>query len=737
MVDTIKNVILKTVRHDTENGCVFTSKVLSDNNEITPESLNVLVPGKVQKQVDLAEGKCFLVSGNKWHDFINKWTGEVEAQIKAVKIVERKPKGRSFIQYITSSDMFPNIGEKTAKKLYDHFDSEIFKILDDKDIELLKTVKGIPLEKLLTLIDGWHEDNNGKVVEWLDAYSLPISIGFKLIKAYQQKAIEKIESDPYRLISFTSWKKVDSLARNNFKVESNDPRRLHAAVTETLFNQYINEGNTAVASEMLVTSLSKLIDENDAPEALTHVYIDGGFRRIGENLFQSRGAYIQEEYLASVIARRSVRQTEVPFANINQSIDRWESNNYKLTQEQHQAVELALTTNISVITGGAGVGKTSVLEAINYVITNTGGKAIQMALAGRAAKRLKETTGQDAMVIASFLHHFDEDKLKGVSHIIIDECSMVDLYSFVRIFRKLEFSHKVVLVGDSAQLPPVGAGKVFHYLCETSIAPLTKLTKVWRQDETTGIPMVSQSIRKGEWKRLRGYAGKKKGVSFVHADKKNVYSMVEHVFGELGGIKQNADVKIICPTNADSAWGTLGINRETSEKYLGESPLVFAGKRKGRPSETGFRLGDIVMATKNNWAKEVMNGSLGEIVEVASLDDIEYAKTNEQPMPIMFVEFDHGTVLIDEDDVKYLQWGYAITCHKAQGSQFQSVIIPIVDKWHIDRTWIYTALTRSIDQVVFIGDLDLIKKVVIASPDADNRTIGLPYHIELALKKAS
>ena len=737
MVDTIKNVIVKTVRHDSENGCVFRGQVLSENFDITKESLNVLVPGEIQEQVDLVEGKCFLVTGIKWHDYTNKWTGENETQIRAEKIVERRPQGRSFIQYIAKSDMFPNVGEKTAKRLYEHFKEDLYIILDEKNIDLLRTIGGIKEEILLSIIDGWHEDNNGKVVEWLDAYSLPMSLGFKLIKAYGQETITKLESDPYRLITFTSWNKVDSLARTSFGLAANDPRRLHAAVSETLFNQYINKGNTAVSLTVLVPSLCKIIDESDVPDALTHVYAKGGFRRIGEDLFQSRGAYIQEKYLANVIVERSVRQAEVPFVNVEHSIERWELKNYKLTLEQHQAVVQALTNNLSIITGGAGVGKTSVLEAINYVISDTGGKAIQMALAGRAAKRLDEITGKDAIVITRFLHHVDKDELKGISHIIIDESSMVDVYSFVRVFRKLEVSHKVVLVGDSAQLPPVGAGKVFHYLCDTSIASLTRLTKVWRQNETTGIPMVSQSVRKGEWKTLQSYVGKKKGVSFVHADKSNIYSKIDQVFGELGGITQTADVKIICPTNADTAWGTLGINRNVSGKYLGQCPLVFAGKGKGRPRETGFHIGDTVMATKNNWVKDVMNGSLGKIVEVASVDDIEYSKINSQPMPIMYVEFDHGMVLIDEDDINDLQWGYAITCHKAQGSQFKNVIIPIVNQRYIDRTWVYTALTRSIDQVVFVGDLDSIRKAVEASTEADNRTTGLPFHTEMALGECS
>jgi len=736
LVDIIKNVVLKKVRYTSENGCVFTGQVLSEKNDILDESLVVLVSGKIQKQVYLAEGKCFLISGNKHSDYINKWTGEIEPQVKATKIVEHRPSGRNFIHYITHSHMFPKIEEKTAKKLYSHFDNEIYKILDDKDIEQLKTINGISEDTLCSLIAGWHEDNNSKVIEWLDVYSLPISIGSKLIKAYRQKTIQKVESDPYRLIAFTTWKKVDSLARNNFKIAPDDPRRLHAAVTEVLFNHYINEGNTAVDSQKLIPSLAKIIDEQHAREALANVYKDGGFRRIGEELFQSRGAYLQEKYLAKEFVRRIISQTKRPFAGLEQSINRWESLNYKLTEEQSQAVVLSLTSNLSVITGNTGVGKTYVLEAINYVISDTGGKAIQISSVGRVAKRLKEKTGHDAVVIENFLHSFDDKKLKGISHIIIDECSMVDLYSFVRIFRKLEKTHKVVLVGDSAQLSPIGAGRIFHYLCDSKFIPFTQLTKIWKQSENTGIPMVSQLVQSGEWENLEKYNGNNKGVSFLHADKKTIYSVTEQVFGELGGITPDDDVKIICPTNSDTDWGTLGINRNISSKYLSSNAQVFFGISKGKPKATGFRIGDTVMVTKNIWSKEVVNGSLGVIVDIASLDDVELAKVNDQSMPVMYVKFDHGTLLFDSDDLSSLQWGYGITCHEAQGSLFKKVIIPVISKRNIDRTWIYSALTRSTDQVVLIGNLEIIKNTVKSLPSTYERTTGLSIHVASAFRSS-
>lgn len=731
MVKIVEDVEVKSVRYQSDNGCVFKAIILDSDGKHTDRQLNVLLTGKlVGEGFRLYQSQRFKVQARQHGDFINKRTGEVEEQIKATSIIEHQPKGENFISYITFGDTFANIGIKTATALYKYYGKDIYRILDSKDFEALLQVEELTDEKAYTLVEGWHHDKKGKLIQWLELYRLPVWLGGKLIAAYSNNAIVKLEADPYRLIAFAmTWKKIDKIATEQFGIQLNDPRRLHAVVTEVLFSAYTDNGNTALSAVVLGKSVAKLIGSDLANVALKQVYANGGFVMLNPDLYQSRGASLQEGFIANEIYSRCTTQKEMINPTIQTYLTNWQEQNYTLTDEQTQAVHYGLSRPLSIITGGAGVGKTSVLEALLHVLNHSGGQAIQMALAGRAVKRMQETTGEEAITISGFLNKLDQDRLHSATHIIIDECSMVDLYSLVRVFKRLKASQKIILVGDTAQLPPVGAGKVFHVLSDVMIVPLTRLIKIWRQDESTGIPMVSQSVREGIWNELPLYSGKNLGVSVLAAHSENILGEVERVFDELCENEFQADVKIICPTTKDSGWGTLGINRWLSEKYVGSQQEVFVSRANGEPEPTGFMVGDVVMATVNNWEKEIMNGSLGKIIRLATGQEVEEAQQASLPTPVILVAFDNSEVLLGEYDIESLQWGYAITCHKAQGSQFRRVIIPIINGRMIDRTWIYTALTRGVKQVVFVGNVDLIKQAVEKSPTVDERIVGLTHHI--------
>lgn len=731
MVKIVEDVEVKRVRYKSDNGCVFKATVLTPNGKRTDREVNVLLTGKLAgEEFRLYQGQRFKIKARKHGEYINKHTGEVEEQIKATSIIEHQPNGENFISYVTYSDTYANIGIKTATAVYQAFGRSIYKVLDDRDFQALSQVEGLTDDKAYTLVEGWHSDKKGKLIQWLELYHLPVWLGQKLVKAYSNDAIEKLEADPYRLIAFEiMWRKIDKIATQHFGIKSNDPRRLHAAVIEVLFSAYTDSGHTALSKEQLSYSLAKLIGSDLVEQGLMQVYGNGGFVMLSPDLYQSRGAFLQETFVANELFKRCIQQKKSYDPNIQAHLDSWQKYNYSLTDEQTQAVHIGLLSPLSVLTGGAGVGKTSVLKALLYVLNHLGGQAIQVALAGRAAKRMQEATGENAITIARFLNKLDSLKVSSATHIIIDECSMVDLHSLVRVFKSLKPSQKIILVGDPAQLPPVGAGKTFHVLSDALIAPTTRLNRVWRQDEATGIPMVSGAVRNGIWKDLPAYKGRTSGVSFLEASSENILESVKQVFDELGGADDQADVKIICPTTKEYGWGTLGINRELSEKYAGNNESVDVSKDNGEFESTGLKVGDVVMASVNNWEKEIMNGSLGKVIRLASGEEVEEAERANLPRPIILVAFDNGELLLDEDDIQSLQWGYAITCHKAQGSQFRRVIVPVIEGRMIDRTWIYTALTRGVEQVVFVGNLDLVKRAVARPPIVDERTVGLLHHI--------
>ncbi|MET0035985.1 MAG: AAA family ATPase [Candidatus Thiodiazotropha lotti] len=724
---------MKRIRYDNDGGSVFMGAILEKNGDRTSSMMNVVINRRIRKSLSqLKVGQCFSVRG-KLERYRNKITGKDEDQIKATQVLEVLPEGSNFIDYVANSDLYPNIGSKTAAKLYRRYGRKIFDLLSSKNYSSLMEVDSVTPLKADILVAGWNEDNRGKVIEWLDMHKLPKRLGRKLHAAYDNNSLNRITSDPYRLIAFSvSWKVVDKIAQTNFGIEIDDPRRLHGAVSEALFVAYERDGCTALTKDRLESDVGELIGRGLSKQALSKVFSDGGFLQLTEGLFQSRGAYLQEQYLADEVMLRCDPQMRIVSPDWELALDQWEKDNYLLTKDQRTAIHSAFTRSISIITGGAGVGKTSVLEAIHYAIEAAGGSAIQMALAGRAAKRMQEATKRNAVTIAGFLFKLETEKIKEASHIIIDESSMVDLYSFVKVFRKLHPTQNIVLVGDSAQLPPVGAGRVFHQLASNGNLPVTQLNKIWRQDKVTGIPVISQGVREGVAVTIPNYRKDGKGVSLIKANTKNVLDKIVSVYGELGGDSENADVRIICPTTIEKGWGALGINKQLAGLYCENREEVFIalGSQELRP--TGFHVGSIVMATRNNWQKGIMNGSLGRIVRLASASEIEAGRGEDLPVSVAAVEFDGEQIMLDEEDFRTLEWGYAITCHKAQGSQFKKIIIPVVKDTMIDRTWIYTAITRAVEQVVFVGSQQIIRNAITSAPTVHQRTVGFDYHLRAA-----
>ena len=726
------------VRYQSENGAVFVGEIIDNEGYLVGERINVALPGSIaDKSFSIHKGQVFEVSG-KIESYDNKKLRKKEKQIKVKKLLESKASGDSFVDYIGYNPKYKNIGVKLAGKIWSLYGVEVFKILDEEDVDSLIKVEGLGSPSAIGMIVAWKEDKKTDLLAWLGVHGLPKWLSRKVLAAYPEKAIEKLNSDPYRLLAFSqSWKKVDAVARDHFGIAENDDRRLHAAVTQALYDVF-SDGDTAATKDALETLVTKYIDSKYKARALRNVYSNGGFVQLNDDLFQSRGIYLQEKKVARDIASRcngdytqlSLHKHEEDIA-IDQSVTEYEcKHGHKLTEEQVDAIRGAVTKPISIITGGAGVGKTTVLECVHSSVKKTGGKIIQMALAGRAAKRMTQLTGEPAMTIAGFVTKITREQLKTVSHILIDEASMLDLPSASQIFRKLSPFHKVVMVGDNGQLMPVGPGLIFHTLASGDYIQTYKLTKIWRADETTGIPMVSRSIREGRWVSIPKYSGKDRGVFMLPSNTRSIGGSIMDMYEELGGPNEEEDVRIICPTKQDTDWGTLGINKKLNERWASSGEPIIVTNELGAKVNTCFRVGDLVMETKNNWEKDIMNGSLGRILRTANQEEIREAADEELPMPVMEVEFDHATVLLDAGDIKTLEWGYAVTCHKSQGSQFRRVIIPIVDGKMLDVTMIYTALTRGVDQVVFVGDEKVIKKATEAPPKYSTRCTAFEYHLK-------
>jgi exodeoxyribonuclease V alpha subunit len=358
-------------------------------------------------------------------------------------------------------------------------------------------------------------------------------------------------------------------------------------------------------------------------------------------------------------------------------------------------VYLALTSPFSLICGGAGVGKTTVLHAILEAAKSLNAQVYMMALSGRAARRMSEATGHPAMTIASFLKAVDNGMidLDCEPTLAIDESSMVDLATMYRILRRIKPGCKLLMIGDPGQLPPIGFGVAFHCFCETEDIPQAELTEIHRQAAETGIPLISQDVRGGRVPELVPYAGKSLGVSFIECEKENIADTVLNVVYEIGGFDE---VQIISPVKIGPA-GTRAINHLCHEML---SP--------GKPMYSGFAQGEPVIWLVNNYDLGLMNGSLGKVV---STEDN------------LVVAWDEGEMQIG--DTRDMDLAYAITVHKAQGSQFSCVVVPVLESRLLDRTLIYTAITRAQNQVVLVGDRSAFERAVLEQPNTNRRQTAL------------
>jgi exodeoxyribonuclease V alpha subunit len=625
-------------------------------------------------------------------------------QVQIDTAILEKPSGRLIVATISKSKNFPGIGNARAERLWNKLGETIYDLLGTENIQPISEIIGENLASVL--MRGWEALSiETDVFRYLERYGLPFGISNKLITIYRNDVIAKFEENPYRLLAFTSWKQADKVART-IGVEPEDPRRLIAAV-EAVGYRRIHLNHTITKQPEFRTHVRRLLrcDANTASKAIELALKDFAIVEF-ENGIQGIGPATMEKYIAERIkvmlagefeAKQSTIRID-PGNDLGGLLAEFETKErIDLNQAQREAVGTALEKPISIITGGAGVGKTTVLKAVHEASERLGGHIHQMALAGRAAKRMTEATGRNATTIMGFLKAVDAEKIKLDTEptLVIDEASMVDLPTTYRIMRKMEPGCRLVLVGDPAQLPPIGFGLVFHALCNSNAIPRVELTKVHRQAESSGIPQISDDIRNGEVPELNEYRGRGVGVSFIDCAIDDIADTVLDITNDIGGIYESQIIGAV----KNGPAGTKTINRLFHELL---SP--------GRPERLTYAVGEPVIWTVNDYDLGLMNGSMGVV-----------KKADEE----LEIDFDGIRISIPDETVGDMDLAYAITCHKSQGSQFGKVIIPVASSRIMDRTLLYTAITRAQDQVVLVGDRQAFEKAIVSPPNPDKRETGI------------
>lgn len=681
------------------------------------------------------------------------------AQVSILRATLERPSGRLFVQALTRNTRdFPGIGVVRAQRLWEAHGPRVFDLLDRGDAvaaEALADTVGAELAGVL--LAGWRAvDDAAKACRWLSQYGFPPDLAAKVTAIYaavpvpaahtadaarRGRVVWHLEDDPYRMLAFASWRRTDAAARQ-LGVAADDPRRLAGAV-EAACARRLTAGHTWVPATVLACEAAALLDTPalDVPSLGAPSVIGGRAvaaavaRRIvvahavdHEEGYQLPGVAVMERAVGErVTAMRQHRdrpaqiRLEVPLdrAGVDAALAVFErEERYPLNPEQRDAVWMALSEPASLLLGGPGVGKTTVLKALHAVARVTGRVVHQAALSGRAARRMVEATGQPACTIAALLHRIDAGELVLTDEplLVLDEASMCDLAIVYRLLRRLPSGVRLLLVGDPGQLPPIGFGLVLHVLAAGGEVPRTTLTRVMRQTSASGIPAVCAAIREGRVPALAApdWAATE-GVSLLATPSGDVADAVIDVLARLGGVQGGVQGGV--EGGMDRGVGAAQIIGSVRRGRGGTEELNARLQRlraPGRPRLNGrFLAGDPVIATRNDYTLGVMNGELATAV------------ANDEAGGLR-CRFDDRELAIPDDYLQRdLELAYAITCHKAQGSQFPTVIVPVTPSRLLDRTLLLTAVSRAQHRVILVGEPSLLAQAITAPPQVSQRLVGL------------
>lgn len=648
------------------------------------------------------------------------------------------------------------VGEATVDRLVETFgNDELVRLLSCRDIERLSSVKQVSRTLAEICVRSWH-DSAGKtsVFQFFTKHFTGKAnnpkaqrIAHRVFQFYGDETITNIKHDPYIIWAFASWKDCEVLARS-LEVALNDPRRLRCAVEEAMYRLY-NQGHTAVSPLTLDKMLGEVLGGNNyqcqaifeanniESEQPGRIVIDhqGRWALPGPSIMER---YVEEQLrirIAGYIETNGRHPDQTSLfegqgqPNVRALVDAFQlPSGHSLDLSQKEAVISVIEHDVTVISGRAGSGKTSVLYAVNDLIQRSGRSVLQVALAGKAAQRLMQATQQDANTIKALLSQIKRnpaflDKYEmPVLH--IDEASMVDLPLMYQVLKAFEGRPlKLVMIGDEAQLPPIGPGIIFHHLIEFDAVPSVRLLGNYRQGNGSGVLDVANYIRKGVWPDTFP-----DDVVVIECAQDDLLMHVQAIYCEHVGA--NDDTYIVPATKSLVANGNHRLHNHLRQ----EDSIVMCAPE--------FKVGDPVIFKKNRPKIGLVNGSIGRVVPQSPGDVVERDVRIEsdgntvkfekkQFTPDLVIEFAlEGRVPLMLDDIKsqgerHLQHAYAITCHQAQGSEFDVVIIPIVPSRLLDRSWIYTALTRAKTKVYFIGDITAAQYAVEVRGNAvDEREVG-------------
>ena len=704
----IRCVVERITYQSAETGYTVLKAAVKGYHELVPIVGNLL---------DVSIGSVLLVEGD-W-----KVDAKYGRQFIASKWEETLPATVYGIEKYLGSGLIKGVGPVYAKKIVAQFGAETLNVIEDEP-HRLSEVPGIGERRVAKIIASWEKQKEIKnIMLFLQGHDVSTAFAARIYQAYGAESIETVRSNPYRLaddIWGIGFRTADTIAAR-LGLAKDSYVRIRAGILYTLSQLADSQGHVYLDQGMLIQEAAKILStESDTMDpslvtmSLDHMVLEKDVitEVLPDPLLPDeaphRAVYLPPFFFAEMgVAGRLRRILRTPAQMLVQpDLQALEKQNQiQYDQVQKDAIISALTHKVMVLTGGPGTGKSTTTLGIIQALKASGLRISLAAPTGRAAKRMTEVTGMEAKTIHRLLEFSPKDGYKhneenplSTDVLIVDECSMIDLILMNSLLKAVPDSARLILIGDTDQLPSVGAGNVLKDIIDSGVIPVTRLTRIFRQAQTSRIVMNAHRINHGEFPDICNRAGSDFFMIAKETPEEAAPAIVDLVSRRLPGYFRVSpeSIQVLTPMQRGEA-GAANLNLLLQEK-LNAANADHSLRRSG----ITYRLGDRVMQIRNNYDKDVYNGDIGLVSSV---------NMEEKTLNILF---DDRTISYDITELDEIVLAYATTIHKAQGAEFPVVVMPVLNSHFVmlQRNLIYTGITRAKRAVVLVGSKNALSYAI-------------------------